>query len=278
MTYQTDNLTWDQVPLEVRRLIRQAREDTSKAAEVAVSDVLGPPAEVLGFKEGPLNSWFGGPRPLASTLAGGAIGAGAGYGAGWLAEHLLPDQLLQKQRLRKTLALLGGALGAVPGAYQAVDNWSQNKGVLDRWPPPAGPAGQPGMLEQSEQFWHNRLRGLDKSAQMPATMAADFKPYVDRDMLHGVIWRDGGISQQLAAATDGLLTAASELRDGARFISPFDVARITAGMGTGLVSGLMVGKTLGALTGLSPSAQKTLQHAGVVAGLVANVVPRAFGR
>lgn len=250
-----------------------------KSAETAVEDVLGPPADVLGLRAGPMNAHWGGPRPVSTALAGGAIGAGAGYGAGWLAESMLPEHL-QRRRLRKTLAVLGGITGAMPGAYQAYDNATQGKSVLDSWPPPHDPSrDSPPILEQMEDALRRNLNQPKTAEELPSAMAAGFDPYVDRNALHEIIWRDGGISQQLAATTDALMAAASEVRSpGTRFISPYDIGRITAGMGTGLASGMLVGKTLGALTGLSPSAQRAIEQSGVLAGLLANVVPMAFGR
>jgi hypothetical protein len=61
--------------------------------------------------------FFTAPSPLAAALAGGLLGAGLGYGGGALAEQILPKRHFNRGRLRKTLALLGGGLGAAPGLW-----------------------------------------------------------------------------------------------------------------------------------------------------------------
>lgn len=105
------------------------------------------------------------------------------------------------------------------------------------------------------------------------------------------LWRHPLIAAQLPlpvrAATGGLLEVAwqeKQRRDdrsgggaGARLVSPMDIARITAGMGTGYLSGALVGKTLGLLTGMSDSMQEKLKNTGLWAGVVQNVIPMAFG-
>lgn len=261
------HLSWQDTADEVLRQVEQAYAPTKQA--FTMQQVTGPVADVTGFKPGPINSLWGGPRPLSSMLAGGALGAGAGYGLGWLAEKIFPG--LEKNRLRKTMGLLGGALGAAPGVYQSIDNWSQGRSVLDQWPPPAK---QGSLLDLAEE-----AVGLTKDAQdwaQPSMFADNYTPVINRNEVGQLVWSDPYLQPQMAAATDGLLAAASTLRGGANLVSPMDVARIAVGMGSGLVSGLVVGKTLGALAGLSDGAQKNLQRAGIVAGLVSNIVPMAF--
>jgi hypothetical protein len=58
---------------------------------------------------------LGGPNPMTSALTGGLIGAGLGYGTGWAAEQLLPEEQFDRGRLRRNAALIGAGLGAVPG-------------------------------------------------------------------------------------------------------------------------------------------------------------------
>ena len=48
------------------------------------------------------NRMFGGPTPLASMAAGGALGAGLGYGAGLVGEKVFGKGVLEPGRLRKT--------------------------------------------------------------------------------------------------------------------------------------------------------------------------------
>ena len=62
-----------------------------------------------------------------------------------------------------------------------------------------------------------------------------------------------------------------------RFVTPFDVARIAAGMGSGYLSGKLVGKGLGLLMGMPEETQEKLKNTGMFAGIIANLVPMAFG-
>lgn len=70
------------------------------------------------------------PSPLAATLTSGLVGAGLGYGTGWLAEKLMPKSW-GRGKLRRTLAMLGGLGGATPGALWMIANAKQGKGVMD---------------------------------------------------------------------------------------------------------------------------------------------------
>jgi hypothetical protein len=97
------------------------------------------------------------------------------------------------------------------------------------------------------------------------------------DAFNRVIWQDPNTSLPLRAATTGLVEAASQSRGGIELISPYDIARVAVGMGSGLASGMLVGKALGALAGLTPGAQDTLKRTGMWAGALANLVPKAFG-
>lgn len=225
--------------------------------------VLGPVADVTGWKEGPINALWGGSRPLSNTLAGAALGAGAGYGAGWLAEHLLPETF-QNRRLRKLFALAGGVAGAVPGGLTMVDSLSRGHGVLNPWPPPAEPV-------------EKAAAPADGIPSAFPSSFLDWQPTINRSELGEVLLTDPHLDRRLAMATDGLLEAASLTR-GSDLVSPFDIARIAVGMGSGLLSGMLVGKTLGAIAGLSDGAQRRLQQAGVLGGLIKGVVPLAFGR
>jgi hypothetical protein len=245
---------------------------------------LKPVAQALNMTETPLNAMFGGPTPLASALSGGLIGAGLGYGGGFVADQVLPEKYFRKGRLRRVMALLGGAAGAAPGlAWGASASQSNPEapGVAaftHGWP----------MREQDrdEQFRkvgsvgeaHAALMVLagEKAAKWNSTGAADFPP-IEVDAFNQVVWGDHRTPLAVRAATTGLTESASVLT-GADMVSPMDVGRIAVGMGTGWASGMLVGKTLGALAGLTPETQGKLQQAGMWAGILSNVVPMAFRR
>jgi hypothetical protein len=74
-------------------------------------------ARNLGYTEGGIAS----PGPLTAGLASGMLGAGLGYGTGWVAEKLLPDHW-KKKRLSRVMALLGGAAGVSLPALWAATN------------------------------------------------------------------------------------------------------------------------------------------------------------
>lgn len=70
------------------------------------------------------------PKHLQGMLAGGVLGAGVGYGLGYLGEQLLPEDW-HKGRLRKTLGAAGAALGAAPGVARMGINVASGHGMLD---------------------------------------------------------------------------------------------------------------------------------------------------
>lgn len=334
----------------------------SKSAEVTLPDIFGPPADIVGSKEGPINKLWGGPRPVADALAGGALGAGAGYGAGWLVEKLLPDYF-EKHRLRRVLGLAGGLAGAVPGIYHGIDNAVMGRTPFQSWPPPVkegkddnyrvdrssnnnGSSSADRYISHgssnkyADMEYRNEGEGVGRSGGLDSTftvrqatqyaeggegyslvdrplhplhplqsrawtcttlerelnrIAEENVKYADdypsafasgmdhvatirRGRLGQILWDDPSLDSSIASAATGLLMAAATQRGNAELISPFDVGRITAGMGSGLLSGLIVGRTLGAISGLSDGAQNRIMQAGVLAGLVSNVVPLAFGR
>lgn len=212
--------------------------------------VIAPAADVLGWRAGDLNAHWGGPRPLSNLLVGSALGALGGYGLGRVAEEVLPARYFAPGGVRKRTALLGGLLGAAVPTWQAFDNVRQTgdlSSVVDRWP-----------------------------AEKPA--AADlFEPMIRRDRFVAAVLGDPYTPPPLAAATAGLVEAASVVGGGSGLVSPWDVSRIAVGAGAGLVSGVVAGKVLGLLAGLSPQAQHEVQQAGLWAGALRQVVPPALG-
>lgn len=246
--------TWDEVPAAVRRALERPfrkRADGLPGVETA--------ADVLGWRAGPLNAMWGGPRPVTNLLVGSALGALGGWGAGRLAEEFLPERYFSPGAVRRRAALLGAAVGAAPAAWQAFDNvrtTGDPAAVLDRWPVP-----------------------LDKAAADAGwRKAADvFDPVIPRDPFVASVMADPYTPARLRAATAGLVEAAAAVRGGSDLVSPWDVARIAVGAGSGLVSGVVAGKALGLLAGLTPGGQEKLQQAGLWAGVLKAVVPQALG-
>jgi hypothetical protein len=97
-----------------------------------------------GFLEGPANAStalqrvVGGPNPVTSSLLAGALGAGLGYGGGTLIENLFPEKYMQRGRLRRNLALMGGLAGAAVPAMAwgvpAVTGKHGWRGAFNGWP------------------------------------------------------------------------------------------------------------------------------------------------
>jgi len=233
--------------------------------------------------------------PLASILAGGMLGAATGYGAGWLGEQVLPKKW-KRNRLRWTLAALGGLTGAAPGMLGAAVHARQGRSILEPGP----------LYENPAQTWGGEVpasSGVGKytlaSAAAPGEVPPQVKeaiysetgafgpvlgaPPIPVDRFNQTVWQDPYVAPRLSpvqqAAISGLVTGAA-YEDGrkTRFVTPLDVARMTAGMGSGYISGALVGKALGLLTGMPDSTQDTLKRTGLWAGVVANLVPIAFGR
>lgn len=248
----------------------------------------------------------GWPSPVAATLATGLLGAGAGYGLGWLGEQALPDSW-NKGRLRRTLAILGGLGGALPGLAWAGVNHASGKSVLDGWPmnepafdgkgvdemPTDFVSGDPKVATYKEAYLGiNDPTDGDNMDPSPWNWRAPlWSPYTAPDVptinvneFHTTVLQDPYVSRQLSppvqAMATGLVSGASHLAGGGTpvtLISPMDVARMTAGMGTGYVSGALVGKALGALMGMPEDSQNRLKQTGLWAGAISNLIPIAFG-
>lgn len=256
-------------------------------------DLFQPIASAAQFQPNMLNKLWGGPNPLAATIGGGLLGAGVGYGGGWLAEQFLPEEQFERGKLRKTTALLGGLAGAVPGLWHGFDQQFRgpNPGIG------AWTRTFPWHNKEGQATVHSRFHYIRESVEKEIPTLAcelneqwekaafeaggDFTPTIPVDQFGRTIWNDlrtqgGYTSPGLAAATTGLMQAASLSQGGANLISPMDVARIGIGIGSGYLSGMLVGKTLGALAGLRPAAQQQLQQTGVWAGILSNTVPLAF--
>jgi hypothetical protein len=110
-----------------------------------------------------------------------------------------------------------------------------------------------------------------------------FGPAIDVQDFNQTIWNDprvaGNLPVSTRAAATGLVTGAANLpgKRETNFVTPVDVARMAAGMGSGYLSGMLVGKALGIMAGMPQQTQDHLKNTGMWAGLVANLIPIAFG-
>lgn len=265
-----------------------------KSASTAISSILGPVAQAAMLKPSTFSDHVGGPTPLAAMLAGGALTAGLGYGAGAIAENVAPG-VFEKGQLRKRLALLGGALGAVPGATLGIigastwDNPLNPDRKSSRWnalttpnvlygspktTPPIIKASQ-ALAELQPEISQEMSKAADFFNSQPTLFGLEPIPV---DAFNRMVMSDPFTPPPLQAATMGVVGAANSMRGGTGFVTPMDIARVGLGMGAGYVQATLGGKVLGALVGLTPQAQRTLQGAGVVAGAIKSVVPGLFGQ
>ena len=216
------------------------------------------------------------PSPLLGTLVGGLAGAGLGYGAGWLGERMMPNRW-RKGRLRNTLALMGGGLGMMPGLGMMSLNAAGGKPLnsMDLFDETGYDRN---VSLQSSKDWQADHRPWLKQSGSGVESAFGF----NAEEFNEAIWSDPRVNQALnlptQAAASGLVTGAANLPGkSTKLVTPFDIARIAAGMGSGYLSGLAVGKTLGVMMGMPEDTQDKLKNTGMWAGIIANVIPIAFG-
>lgn len=242
---------------------------------------------------------YGGPTPLAATLAGGLLAGGAGYGAGWLTEKLLGKNTVERGKLRRLGAVLGGLAGAMPGVYLGAVGWRMNrqqgKPGINAFVEPNVWMGKPDdetfkaaaeenaafdrFLSAMEEGIDRVLPGLRYAEDMVKSADAsgsDHIPMIPVDHFNRVIWQDQQTPAPVRAAVTGIVEGAGAISN-SPVVSPWDVGRMAIGMGTGLASGMVVGRVLGALAGLTPQAQRTLQQTGMWAGALQAVTPQVFG-
>lgn len=286
--------------LEWRNAIDQAidkyKQNQDKFAELYEKRSYSPFADRLGQA---MNLWkgqyFAGipnhPSPLASMLVTGLAGLGVGYGAGTLAEKILPASW-HRNRLRTAMALAGGALGTVPGAMWGGINRSSGR------PFNSNELFQERVIEPPKPFSSPDLDFILKSPRLNPQIeakasamlkASDYQtgimnqPVIDVERFEWDVWNDPRVSELLTmpqqAAASGLMSAAANLpgKKNVRLISPIDVGRMAAGMGSGYLAGALVGKALGVMMGMPEETQNRLKNTGMWAGTIANLLPIVFG-
>jgi hypothetical protein len=177
--------------------------------KVAFSPTLRTIGEGLNFFPGygPLPNQAG---PLAGMLTSGLVGAGLGYGGGWLAEKLLPDNW-ERGKLRRTLAILGGALGAAPGAYMGLQNWAIGRPFNDprmyNMPPRDYHASRLSMWERPPYGDKQPEPGF-KEPKAEDSLCKEANDALDVSL--GQRWKDGAkfVAEKAAADRDAMLKEA----------------------------------------------------------------------
>jgi hypothetical protein len=246
--------TWDGVPAAVRTALADPfvkRSDGTPEFGPDGVPVLKHLADVLGWRAGDMNAFWGGPRPVSNLIIGAGLGSLGGYGLGRLAETVLPPKYFEPGAMRRRGALAGAVMGSLPAVWQGFDNVRLSgdpTAVLSRWP-----------QETTEK------------------VAVDlFAPVIDRDAFNRQVMEFDQTPMPIRAATAGLVEAASAV-GGSSLVTPWDVAKVAVGAGSGLVSGVVAGKALGFLAGLTPVGQEGVQKLGLWSGILSAVVPRALG-
>lgn len=242
-----------------------AADEMTKTAKSDILETLGGltgwNSSVLGDYAKAIPGW---PSPamaaLTSGVLGAGLGAGLGYGGSKLASPFLaPDW--DKKRLSTTATILGGLLGGGMGAAPGLlMSYGANKAGYSPW---------------DEQLLTSTQPVFKKQAVLSNP--------IDVTGLQNAIWGDPRVADKMdiheKALLSGLMgSAAASKGPSTQFVTPMDMGRVTAGMGTGYASGVMVGKVLGTLTGMPQNTQDRLREAGIFSGMIRNVLPQAFSR
>lgn len=111
---------------------------------------------LLGFEKRALDS----PNSLATTLAGGLIGGGLGWGAGKLLGWLFPEDYVDKDQVGRLGLILGAGAGAVPGLWSGIN---KSKFIDPQTGQPAG-------------LWKGFTRHVN-TLQTPPDLQADMDAY-----------------------------------------------------------------------------------------------------
>ncbi len=116
------------------------------------------------------------PSPLAALLAGGVLGAGLGYGGASLASGFLPGDW-DKRKFRRLGFLLGGGLGAAPGALETA------KSLLIGQPVTDGSHLKLPKQESSEKTTNWSQQGLPYAPRYATG------PTIDSEAMLNTVWR-----------------------------------------------------------------------------------------
>jgi hypothetical protein len=253
---------------------------------------------------------LGGPTPLTNALVGGLMMGGLGYGAGALAENLLPEQYFERGKLRRTLGLGGLLAGAGFGTMNAYSNARANVPHQDFFQAPIYHTMRGFLMRNDAPLkpkWYMqptppRMTGLQMSNDFGADVSPSimdevnktaafndsslFAPSVPVHQFNTAVWQDtqkgmtNGFQMHTppayAAAATGLMTGLSAGTN-SPVISPMTVIHGIASAGVGLATANIAGRALSALAGLTPAGQNKLQDMGLWGGMMHAIVPAMMG-
>jgi len=231
---------------------------------------------------------FGG-RPIATMVASGLLGAGLGYGAGYLGEKILPNSLQTKGTLRKRLALMGGAGGALMGTIPGLVNWHDGRDFNDPALWQGGPEdGFESDIPTSAKYKEAVAHFIEKQAEAEfGTIGGPSfteMPLIRTNELGQVLWGTNA-SPQTTAMTMGAVYGAGQMSDpnaSPGIVTPHQVGLFGMAMGAagggikGYITGRTIGYGLGLLTGMPAGTQNTLGQTGATLGVINSLVPRLF--
>lgn len=145
--------------------------------KVAYSQALRRAGELLNFFPGQLPGGIpNAPSPVASMLTTGLIGAGLGWGTGKLLGGLLPEGY--GYNLGRTGLILGGALGAAPGAAWGLTNKSIGKDFNDNSLLNSKPTDEP-VLDTGATWMHGGNANYTNQQQGLGAYEDAIKDYVE---------------------------------------------------------------------------------------------------
>jgi len=228
------------------------------------------------------NKALGGPTPLSNAIVSGLLLGGLGYGAGAVAEQVIPERMLEQGKLRRTLGTLGLLGGAGVGALEAGTTAHKlDQGFWRSW------------LTDNRTPIPENIGSKKASSFFPGadshSMTGLGAPVIKVDAFNRAVWADARTgydqtgmvdkhtSPQIAAATTGIVSGISA-QARSPIISPATVINGLTSAGVGLVTANIAGRTIGALAGLSPHAQEKIQDIGLWGGMLHTVIPPLFGQ
>jgi hypothetical protein len=261
-------------------------ELTAWWVKVAYSPTLRRVAEFLQFFPSKDIPGFGG-RPIASTVASGLLGAGLGYGSGYIGEKLLPSWAQgDPGSLRRRWMLFGGLGGATAGAIPGMINLHEGRKFNDPTLWKGFPEEGFNRLTAKEKYVKAVDNFVEKQADLASLGGPSFSeaPLIRMNELGNVLWGTNA-NPQTTAMTMGAVYGASQFPDprarpGA--VTTHQMGLLGTAMGAaggginGYITGRAVGHGLGLLTGMPQSTQKLLGQTGAAAGVLNTIIPKLY--
>lgn len=247
---------------------------------------------------------LGGPNPLTASLLGGALGAGLGYGGGWLANKIAPNYIGPDAAWK--WSLLGGVGGAgvpafvhgypntkelgwrgifAPSRYQGRQGGADT--IMNLFPKdrPLTAAEQQEVDDAAKYDQDNLVEDtlkkacaafglepvIDAFVEKAADVAGATLGEIPTDEWGRVVMYDPYLDHNTKAVAAGLPYAASSAT-GSNWVTPMDVARVAANTVLGKGIGYGMGVVAKTFLGFTPQAQQGLQQAGMLAGAVRGVM------